>query len=166
MPLELRPKRNVIEIALGLSSTPLVLGFRLPSTEERIAYRAAQYVREGEEIRTRLYETRIEHGQAILTEFESGCLAVDGKPVSSDPRSEAYCEDWKDLLVQVAPQAVEALAVRVFEGCFVLRSSLDPARSAKAEKGGGKEPGPAPDVALEGDREALGGPLPSTSGRP
>jgi len=164
MPLELRPKRNVIEIALGLSSTPLVLGFRLPTTEERIAYRAAQHVREGDVVRTRLYETRIEHGQAILTEFESGCMTLDGKPVSSDPKSDAYCEDWKELLVQVAPQAVEALAVRVFEGCFVLRSSLDPARPAAAGTPPKEEP--ASDVALEGDAEDLGGPLPRTSGRP
>lgn len=159
--LELKPNRNVIEVLTGLSARPLVLEFRLPEPEERVAFRASQHVRDGGRIITRLLEPRLEFGLAILTGFESGCLAVDGKAISSDPASPDYCPEWKTLLVRVAPQAVEALAVRVFETAVVLRCSLDrPATpAAKAEEA----PAGPPDVALEGDVEDAA-PLASTSG--
>lgn len=159
--LELKPKRNVIEVLTGLSARPLVLGFDLPTLEMRVAYRTAQHVREGGRVHTRLLGPRLEFGLAILTWFESGCLAVAGKAISSDPESPDYCPEWKELLAHVAPQAVEALAIRVFETAVVLRCSLD--RPASPAAHGEDSPAGPPDVALEGDAEDVA-PLANTSG--
>ena len=95
---ELRPTRNVIEIAHPCSDAPILLYCRKPTAHEMVLYRAEQMEREGESILQRTFETRVKYGAAILQGFESGAFAVQGQLISSDPASTFHRADWKELL--------------------------------------------------------------------
>src|SRR3990170_758002 len=69
-----------------------------------------------EDIARNLAEIRVEFGLKVLTGFKDGDFGVDGKPISSDPESNNFYPEWKNLLREKAPRILSALAVGVFEG--------------------------------------------------
>jgi hypothetical protein len=102
-----------------VSGSAITLYYRLPSTEERVAYQTSVFQWEGGERRLRLGETRLQFGLLILLGFEPGDFVVreNGEATALDPTRHA---DWKERLAEHAPDLVAYLGQQVFEGLRVL----------------------------------------------
>jgi len=112
-------KKIVFDSATG---EEVEITHRLPTTQEEIEFQRKTFRRREkksispEDIAKNLAEIRIDFGLRIVTGFKEGDFGVDGKPISSDPVSPNFYQDWKNLLREKAPRILAALAVAVFEG--------------------------------------------------
>jgi hypothetical protein len=111
--------RNKLVINDTRSGTEIELYYRNPTTQEEIEYQSKLIKRKGKKVLINAFETRLQMGLKILTGFREGDFGVDGKPISSDPSSPNYREDWKDLLKEYAADIVTAFAFAVFEGARI-----------------------------------------------
>ena len=118
MPRELVDvSENTLVISDAISGGTVAFRYRLPSTEERVEYRR-DCLRKDEENDTVVFDAdgaRQKHGMNILTGIREGDFTAAGTPVSSDPESDHYRPDWKDLVAETASDLVAALAMTVFE---------------------------------------------------
>jgi hypothetical protein len=94
--------------------------YRAATTEERIAYLSAQWERKDGKIRNRRREALLDFGEMVILGFEEGYFRAkleDGtlRIISSDPQSQNYAPEWKEILRRLAPDIFEAVAEHVFE---------------------------------------------------
>jgi hypothetical protein len=91
--------------------------YRRPRPSECIAYQSSLMKRKGDKIQDNTYKTRLEFGLKIITGIREGDYGTeDGQPISSDPQSPHFREDWKELIARVAHLHVVAVAALAFEG--------------------------------------------------
>jgi len=123
---DLKPTdKNELVVHDAISGTDIVLYYRLPTTSERIAYQRALIRKTGKKVVLRAGEARQEFGLKILTGIREGDFGYDGKTISSDPKSERYRDDWKQLVGETAGDLVEVLALTVFEGARTATAPTD-----------------------------------------
>lgn len=120
--------RHEMVISDAVSGAEITLFYRVPTTTERMDYFSNLYKREGDELIDRSSETRLYWAKKVITGVGEGCFGFQPKkkkkndpepeivPLSSDKDSDHYMKDWLDLVVQLAPDLVEFLVVRVFDG--------------------------------------------------
>ena len=113
--------KNEMTIADSISGNEITFYFRTPSNGERQRYFADLWGRDGDKITDNSQQARLNWGAEILLGFEDddfGFKDADGKvkPLSSDPENKNNRADWKELIKEHAPELVEFLALRVFEG--------------------------------------------------
>jgi len=110
---------QVLAVHDPVSGSVIRLHYRIPTSEERVAYQVSAYRLEGGERRFCLGETRLKFGAEILLGFEVGDIVVqeNGRQIPLDP---ARHPDWKTKLVEAAPDLVSYLAQQVFEGWRVV----------------------------------------------
>lgn len=135
MPRELNS--NDIEIdLLDAFGNLCTLRLRKPNTEERISYRASQMERDDDDILLRIFETRVYGAARLLTGINADAFTVDGEPLSSTPGHAGYREDWKQRLMDGAPELLEAIGYRLFEATSVVAVRRAPAEDRlKAQAG-------------------------------
>jgi len=111
--------RNELRLTDNLSSSEIVLYYRMPAASERLAYSAMAVKRRGDKIQFKHQEARQKYGDIILTGFRAGDFRrmKDGQevPISTDGASPDYFEGWRELINKYAPDALEALATFVFD---------------------------------------------------
>ncbi|HNR12063.1 MAG TPA: hypothetical protein PKM59_01985 [Thermodesulfobacteriota bacterium] len=112
--------QNELRINDSVSGDVITLFYRIPTTEERVAYQKAMFARKRNKVETHIPETRQKYGKKILTGFKEGDFyKLDGdKKVffSSDPASPNYDPDWMNLICTYAMDLLEFMALQVFEG--------------------------------------------------
>ncbi|MFP3866877.1 MAG: hypothetical protein ACLFUU_01775 [Desulfobacteraceae bacterium] len=98
-----------------ISKTVITLYYRVPTSEERVAYQTSAFRIEGQRRQLRLGETRLKFGLEILTGFAPGDFSLirDGQEVPLDTEKDP---DWKDHLARHAPDLISFLGQYVFEG--------------------------------------------------
>src|SRR4030043_513809 len=106
--------KNQLSLKDPFSGDPIILYYRIPTSEERIAYESAKYRREKGRFEFCLSEARLKFGEKIIEGFEEGSFLhkIEGAgnhPFSSDPESPVYITSWKDLLRKYAPDVLEIL---------------------------------------------------------
>lgn len=118
---DLNAKQNIIEIQDPVSGDVHEFYYRLPTTQERVAFQNKMVIRKGNKVLVRkdLFAVYVECGALILTGFKPGTLSRDGRLISPDPESPDYCEGWKDLLVKSAPDMLAVIGRVVFTGAQV-----------------------------------------------
>ncbi|MBT9169275.1 MAG: hypothetical protein DDT19_02631 [Syntrophomonadaceae bacterium] len=126
--------KNKIVVHDAVSGSELELYYRTPTTSEMVQYQSKLFRRAGKKILINAFETRLEMGLQILTGFRDGDFGIDGKPISCNPNSENYREDWKELLKETAADVVTAVAFTVFEGARTDVSELEYALGEEEEK--------------------------------
>ncbi len=111
--------QQVLAVHDPVSGSVIRLHFRVPTSEERVAYQVSAYRLEGGERRFCLGETRLRFGAEILVGFGAGdiLLTENGCLTPLDPSRHP---DWKAKLVEQAPDLVSYLAQQVFEGWRVV----------------------------------------------
>jgi hypothetical protein len=120
MPRLLNDKPCEVVFQDRISNSEITLYYRLPTTEERIAYANAQIIRKGNTIKNNMGEARSKYGLLILTGFKDGDFEKEeGRPLASDPKSPHYDPAWKSYLRQFASDIVSLLAIHVFEASVV-----------------------------------------------
>lgn len=107
---------NLLKINDAVSGTKIELAYRMPTTQEMVQYQARQVKREGGKVILKPFETRLKFGLEILTGIRDGDFGYNGKPVSCNPQSADYKENWKEMLKESAADIITTLAVTVFEG--------------------------------------------------
>src|SRR3972149_202529 len=124
----------------SVSGREFELYHRTPTTQEEVEFQRRTFRRRDrrnispEDTARNLAEIRVEFGLKIVTGFKDGDFGVDGKPISSDPESNNFYPEWKNLLRDKAPRILSALAVGVFEGGRV--------QTPEEEEGDGEDPFP------------------------
>ncbi|MEW6386825.1 MAG: hypothetical protein AB1491_04830 [Thermodesulfobacteriota bacterium] len=111
-------ERQILVVHDPVSGSEVTFYYRLPTSEERVAYQLSAFRLEGGERRFCLGETRLKFALEILLGFEPGDFLVqeEGKPVPLDPTRHG---DWREQLVRHAPDLLSYLAQQVFEGLRV-----------------------------------------------
>lgn len=99
----------------NISNSEITLQYRLPTTAERVAYGNSAIIRRGKVTINNLGATRLKYGAAIITGFQEGAFATEKGVLSPDPQSPHYDPDWKNKVMQFAPEIIQVLAMRVFE---------------------------------------------------
>ena len=94
--------------------------YRRPKPSECIAYQSSLLKRKGDKIQDNTFKTRLEFGLKIITGVQEGDYGIENGeravPISSDPSSPDYREDWKELIARIAHLHVVAVAALAFEG--------------------------------------------------
>jgi len=112
--------KNELKSLDPVSGSIIIYTYRIPSTEERVAYSRAMIELKDGEIILRPVEARQEFGLKIIEGFDEGAfekkIGDKWMSFSSDPASPNYDPDWKQLLLKYAPDQVEAIASHVFDG--------------------------------------------------
>ena len=106
----------MLTIKDSISGTDIELYYRLPSTPERVAYQSKMFRAKGGKMKMQVLEARLEFGLRILTGFREGDFGFKKKPIASEPQSENYKENWKELIQATAADVVNVFAFVVFEG--------------------------------------------------
>lgn len=135
-----RMKLDVIEREqkiFNLNGINFYFYVRDPSTKQRVKYMASQ-------ARKQLGKIQDKYEQLFAAKFISGCeiitgfpeffplpdgtdkekisepqFEIDGKPISSDPKSDNYREDWKELILPKFFNQIIYLASEKYEGINV-----------------------------------------------
>lgn len=139
MPFVFSDEPNELVIQDNLSGQEVALYYRLPTTEERVAFASESVRRKGKKVEFRGAAVRVKYGLAILSGLRKGDFVrkqADGVlvPVSSDPGDEHYAADWKQLVAKHAPHLVDLLAVQVFEAAASVKGA-EAGDEAEAEEG-------------------------------
>lgn len=103
-----------------ISGSKITLYYRLPTSTDRVEFEAASYRREGTEVIDNTPQARVDSALKILTGFSEGSFGYGGEPISADPASPHYREDWKDLVRETASDLLSALSLKVFMGLRVV----------------------------------------------
>ncbi len=103
---------------------------REPTTEEIHQYNNEAVRRKGTNVKFRHSKAQFKFGAKILMGIVEGDFGVpgpDGKltPISSDPKSSDYRQDWKALLLEKAPAVVITLGAAMFGGTEAVDEAED-----------------------------------------
>jgi hypothetical protein len=133
MPRELSNERCEMEFEDRISNCTITFYYRIPDTDERVAYASEQIVRKGNKVENKTGETRLKYGLKILTGFKKGDFTVARKPFAWDPADPDYNPAWKTLVKAFASDLLAALAVMVFEVSAVAKQPEEEAPPAGEE---------------------------------
>ncbi len=130
MARRLGAEQNEMRFKDNLSGSDIVLIYRMPTTQERVAYTNESFQRKANKVVQKTVQTRQKFGAKILAGFRDGDFEIkgpDGKwmPIASDPKSEHFYEGWKAHVEQHASDLVELLAIRVFDVPVVAQEAED-----------------------------------------
>jgi len=118
---------NELTLFDNLSNSKIVMYYRDPTPEERVAYANESVSRKRNKVVMRVSETRLKYGLLIMTGFREGDILVKESgvkvPISSDPSSPNYRPGWKDLWKQKAADLIMQLAMIVFDGSSELEEA-------------------------------------------
>lgn len=114
-----RSDKNKMVINDARSGSEIELYYRNPTTQEEVEYQSKLFKRQGKKMLINAFSTRLEMGLKILTGFREGDFGIEGKPISSDPQSQNYKENWKELLKENAADIITAFSFAVFEGARI-----------------------------------------------
>jgi len=112
-----------------LSDTEIVFYYNRPTTQDDLRFENNFQKRKGGSIEADVVEEQIDLGLEKITgirdgDFERVNESGEWVPVSSDPKSEHYFEDWKGFLREFADDLVARFTLHVFRrGTSPVKSS-------------------------------------------
>lgn len=128
------------EIYVAAAGKKLGIYYRPPKPSEAIQYSSSLLKRKGNKIQSNEYKTRLEYGRLVITGLREGDYGYGGKPISSDPASSDYREDWKDILARSAHQHIVAVAIAAFEGVAIPAAAQRPELEEEDTEGADEVP--------------------------
>ncbi len=134
---------STLTIHDNLSDSEIILSYRRPTTKERQGFENLSVQRKGKKVKFKHSEARLKYGGKILTGIREGDFEIEKAgtyvPVSSDPSSQNYVENWNELIKEMAPDIVQILAAQVFEASVELAELDDD--DGKTDEDDGEEIG-------------------------
>ncbi len=107
---------NTLTMHDSISGTDIVFTHRSPDTTDRVRYQAARFHREGNRMINCSRRAAIDAAANVLTGIREGDFEINGQPLSSDPVSENYRPDWKELIKDMAGDLLFIMGNILFEG--------------------------------------------------
>jgi len=92
--------------------------FRPPTAEEIVSYKSKIMRLRGRKV-TQDSKVKLRYGLLVMEGFEEGYLGNEGKPLSTDPSSPNYDENWKQHIRKACPHMVMLLCEYVFDSSAV-----------------------------------------------
>jgi hypothetical protein len=111
--------RNKLTLNDGQTGEKIDVFYSTPTASQIRAYRQATIRKRGGKVIYDNFDPGLKYGLEIITGFSEGAFGFDGQPISSDPESPLYREDWKQLLAKTASDIVTVLATVAFDGVKV-----------------------------------------------
>ncbi len=125
MPRDLkRSDDNKLVIHDSISGEKVALYYRQPTAEEYIKYHQTVTKRGDDGKLVFDEEARIEFALAIITGVADGCLAFEGKSISTTEGADGYNAEWKQLIKDTAADWLMILAGEVFDGTYKAAPSV------------------------------------------
>ncbi len=115
-------EHNELILRDSVSGSDIVFYYRTPETPDRVKYQAGRFRRDGARMVMRFRSAAIEAAASVLVGIRDGdftCGRDDEGlpiPISSNPDSLHYREDWKDLILQMAGDLLFIMGHELFEG--------------------------------------------------
>lgn len=130
---------NKLNLLDKIAGCELQISYRMPTTKERQAFLNSKGKRQGNDFIDNTVEARILAGSAVITGLRDGDFErviteselkelsketqekaeIVGEavylPISTDPKSPCYLEDWKDWMEEHAPDILIQLCVLCYE---------------------------------------------------
>lgn len=103
----------------------ITLFYASPSTSQVRAFHKESLRRKGNKVLVDSFDPALKYGLEVITGFDEGAFGYGGQPISADPASPNYREDWKELLAETACDIVITLGRLVFEGVRPEQSVAD-----------------------------------------
>ncbi|MEW6115388.1 MAG: hypothetical protein AB1553_00605 [Nitrospirota bacterium] len=122
---------NKVTFRDGISGSKITLFYRTPTTEELQEYYSNSMIRKQGKTIANAVNARVDFAEKILTGIGEGCFGINKKPISSNPESPDYKENWKALVKESAPDILDTFIIMTFE-----RSSI---QAVLTEGDGGEE---------------------------
>lgn len=97
-----------------ISGSKITFHYRRPTTTEIVNYFSKLYKKDSSGVSVN-NDSRIEYALKVLTGFNDADFADDKGPISTDPGSLCYRQDWKELLKEQADDLLLTFAIAVFE---------------------------------------------------
>lgn len=113
---------NTLELLDSISGSSILLTYRTPTTSDRVRYQSRRFRKEGDKLINCSRKAAIEAAAGVLAGIRDGDFTCgrgpDNNPIplSSDPTSPHYREDWKELIVDMAGDLLFILGNNLFEG--------------------------------------------------
>jgi len=120
-----RSERNKIVLTGGPAGEKCEVYYSTPTVTQMRLYKQASLRRKGSKVVYDSFDPAMKYGLAIITGFSEGAFGYDGVPISSDPASANYREDWKELLAETAVDVIMVVAAVAFDGVRVEAADAD-----------------------------------------
>ena len=114
MPLDLSAGR-IEEIIVTDKGEDFTYYCTRPDTSMYVAYQSAQVARKGNKVKIQTAEARQRFGLGCLIGFKKGQFLFEGKEISSDKDDPGYVPNWKQLIANMVPNHIDAIAAKLFE---------------------------------------------------
>ena len=112
-------KKNELILSDPVSGTDVAFYYSVPTTRDHVAIAK----NDGQAVDEGVLDNAIDVGLSLITGIRDGDFereeAGEWKPVSSNPESPDYYEDWKGFLREFASDLVMAFTTHVFRGMRV-----------------------------------------------
>lgn len=115
MPRDLGKKNNIAVIEDAISNSNIEFHYRTPKTSELQEYYTALYLKEDGEVKSNGVNARVAFAKKLIIGIRDGDFTEDGAPVSSDPQSEHYKENWKDLIEESSADLLDYFILFTFD---------------------------------------------------
>ena len=130
---------NEITILDAVSQTEITVFYKSPTAQEQQAWSADLFRRENDEVVDNEVNACLKFGAELMVGVSDGALGIptsngEIKPISSDPKSPDYDEDWKRHLMEHATGFVVTFGNYVFRGHRIVPKSRRPGREKYTAK--------------------------------
>ena len=115
MARELKNKTAGVTFSDSITGGQIKFFYRIPSASEIQEYDSMRIRREKNQSFDNTSTARIQMAMKILTGIRDGDFTAEDKPISSNPKSENYHENWKELVLDAAPDLLLLLGAFVFD---------------------------------------------------
>jgi hypothetical protein len=115
MPRELKNKTAAVTFVDSIAGGQCKFYYRIPTASEIQEYDSMRIRREKNQSFDNTSTARITMAARILTGIREGDFTVGDRPLSSDEKSENYDANWKDKVLDAAPDLLLLLGAFVFD---------------------------------------------------
>lgn len=109
-------ENNTLTLFDPIEKAAVVFTHRSPTTDDRVRYMVAKYKRDGDKLIDRTRSALIDAAGGILTGIRPEDFTIGGLPLSSDPESVHFREDWKERVKASAGDLLFLMGHELFEG--------------------------------------------------
>ena len=106
---------NKVTLLDPVDGTEIVLFHRAVTSRDRVRHMTRKYQRQGNKLINRHHTASIESALDVLTGIREGDFFHGDDPVSSDPESKNFRQDWKELIESMAGDLLFILGADLFE---------------------------------------------------
>jgi hypothetical protein len=115
MPRDVSEINHELEVFDKVCGEKMVLFYRMPTNDERVAHQEATIRRKGRKVlvKKNQFNEQVLMGTKVITGFKKGAFAFKKQLFSSDENDSAYAQDWRDKVVLGASDILAVLGRHV-----------------------------------------------------